>query len=90
MLDHLAKLLGKDVRAHGAGSMPSGRINPFALNALRNAGVDNSGFRSKSWDEFTGTNSPAKQIIRRSRFIGDILIPRVLKAAMTASAELSN
>lgn len=63
MLNHLAKQLGKDVRAHSAGSMPSGRINPFALEALRNAGVDISGFRSKSWDEFTGANSPALSIV---------------------------
>ncbi|GAI20021.1 unnamed protein product, partial [marine sediment metagenome] len=28
MLNHLAKQLGKDVRAYSAGSAPSGRINP--------------------------------------------------------------
>ena len=63
MLSHLAKQLGKDIRAYSAGSMPSGRINPFALEALRNAGVDISGFRSKSWDEFTGSNSPPLSIV---------------------------
>lgn len=63
MLNHLAQKLGKDVRAHSAGSSPSGRINPFALEALRNAGVDVSCFRSKSWDEFTGANSPALSIV---------------------------
>ncbi len=52
MLNHLAARLGKDVRAHSAGSAPSGRLNPFALEALTNAGVDVSGYRSKSWDEF--------------------------------------
>ncbi|WP_440898446.1 arsenate reductase/protein-tyrosine-phosphatase family protein, partial [Burkholderia mallei] len=31
MLDHWAAKLGKDVRAHSAGSAPSGRLNPFAL-----------------------------------------------------------
>ncbi|MFG6467083.1 arsenate reductase ArsC [Roseateles sp. BYS87W] len=56
MLNHWAQRLGLDVRAHSAGSAPSGRINPFALEALQNAGVDTTGVRSKSWDEFT---SPA-------------------------------
>ncbi len=53
MLNHWARRLGKDVRAHSAGSAPSGRINPFALEALQNAGIDTTGVRSKSWDEFT-------------------------------------
>lgn len=52
MLNHLANKQGKDVQAHSAGSSPSGRINPFALEVLGNAGVDTSGFRSKNWDEF--------------------------------------
>ena len=53
MLNHLAARLGKDVRAHSAGSAPSGRINPFAAEALSRAGVDTVGLRSKSWDEFS-------------------------------------
>jgi arsenate reductase (thioredoxin) len=63
MLDHWAKRLGKDVRAHSAGSAPSGRVNPLALEALRHAGVDTSGFRSKSWDEFTSSDAPPLSIV---------------------------
>lgn len=63
MLNQLATRLGKDVRAHSAGSAPSGRINPFALEALANAGIDTSGFRSKSWDEFTGPDAPPLSIV---------------------------
>lgn len=63
MLNLLAMRLGKDVRAHSAGSAPSGRVNPFALEALKNAGVDISGFRSKSWDEFTSPASPPLSIV---------------------------
>jgi arsenate reductase len=63
MLNHLAAKLGKDVRAHSAGSAPSGRINPFAIEALRNAGVDTGGYRSKSWDEFSLEDSPPLSIV---------------------------
>lgn len=63
MLNHWAKKLGKDVRGFSAGSTPSGRINPCALDALRNAGVDVSGFRSKSWDEFTEAGSAPLRVV---------------------------
>lgn len=63
MLNHWAKRLGKDVRGHSAGSTPSGRINPFALEALRNAGVESAGVRSKSWDEFTSSEAPPLSVV---------------------------
>ena len=63
MLNHLAAKLGKDVRAYSAGSAPSGRLNPLAIEALGNAGVDVSGYRSKSWDEFTGADAPEMHIV---------------------------
>jgi arsenate reductase len=63
MLNHLAAKLGKDVKAHSAGSTPSGRINPFALEALANAGIDTSGYRSKSWDEFSQDGAPPLSIV---------------------------
>src|SRR5512146_500217 len=63
MLNHLAAKHGKDVKAHSAGSAPSGRINPFAIEALRNAGVDTAGYRSKSWDEFSRDGAPPLSIV---------------------------
>ena len=63
MLNHLAAQLGRDVRAHSAGSAPSGRLNPFALEALNHAGIDTTGYRSKSWDEFTGEDAPPLSIV---------------------------
>jgi arsenate reductase len=63
MLNHWAKKLGRDVRAYSAGSAPSGRLNPFALEALNNADIDTSGYRSKSWDEFTGPGVPEMRIV---------------------------
>lgn len=63
MLNHWAKKLGKDVHAFSAGSAPSGRLNPFALEALTNADIDVSSYRSKSWDEFTTPESPPLSIV---------------------------
>ncbi len=63
MLNHLARKLGKDVQAHSAGSAPSGRINAFAIEALKGAGIDTSTYRSKSWDEFTGDGAPPLSIV---------------------------
>jgi len=63
MLNHWAARLGKDVKAHSAGSAPSGRINPHALEALQRAGIDASGYRSKSWDEFSADGAPTLQIV---------------------------
>jgi arsenate reductase len=63
MLNHWARELGKDVRAFSAGSAPSGRINPYALDALKAAGVDTIGYRSKSWDEFVGPEAPPMRIV---------------------------
>jgi arsenate reductase len=58
MLNHWAQALGRDVRAHSAGSAPSGRINPFALEALHSVGIATDGYRSKSWDEFSAEGAP--------------------------------
>lgn len=63
MLNHWAHKLDKSVRAHSAGSAPSGRINPFALEALSNAGVDTQGYRSKSWDEFAASDAPPMRVV---------------------------
>jgi arsenate reductase len=63
MLNHLAAKAGKDVRAFSAGSAPSGRLNPFALEALTHVGIDVSSYRSKSWDEFVGDDKPAMRIV---------------------------
>ena len=63
MLNHWARQLGRDVRAHSAGSAPSGRLNPLAIEALSAAGIDTAGYRSKSWDEFTTAAAPPLSIV---------------------------
>lgn len=63
MLNHWARKLGRDVQAFSAGSAPSGRINSYALDTLAGAGVDASGYRSKSWDEFSVDGAPCMRIV---------------------------
>jgi len=63
MLNHWARRLGRDVRAFSAGSAPSGRLNPFALDVLADSGIDTSGYRSKSWDEFVADGAPPMRIV---------------------------
>ena len=63
MLNHWARQLGRNVRAHSAGSSPSGRINPHALQVLEAAGIDTAGTRSKSWDEFAAPSAPEMRIV---------------------------
>ena len=45
-------------QAHSAGSHPAGKVNPFALDLLRKNGIDTTGARSKSWDEFARPGAP--------------------------------
>jgi arsenate reductase (thioredoxin) len=63
MLNHWAANLNKPVRAFSAGSAPSGRINPVALEVLAQAGVDTSSYRSKSWNEFSLPNAPQMRAV---------------------------
>lgn len=63
MLNHWSSEFGADVRAFSAGSSPSGRINPMAIDVLQRAGIDTSSYRSKSWDEFTGDAAPTMRVV---------------------------
>jgi protein-tyrosine-phosphatase len=44
--------------AYSAGSHPTGKVNPLALNLLRKTNYDVAGLRSKSWDEFAAPSAP--------------------------------
>jgi arsenate reductase (thioredoxin) len=44
--------------AYSAGSHPTGRVRPEALQQIELAGLSTAGLRSKSWDEFSGASAP--------------------------------
>ena len=50
-------------RAYSAGSFPKGEVHPQALSLLAGLGFDTHGLRSKSWDEFSGPDSPVFDFI---------------------------
>jgi protein-tyrosine-phosphatase len=60
LLNHLG---GGRFHSYSAGSQPSGRVNPFALQALAEQGIDTGGVRSKAWDEFAAPGAPEMDLI---------------------------
>ena len=61
LFNHLGK--GR-VRAWSAGSQPSGKVNPVALETLEKHGVPLPfDVRSKSWDEFAAADAPTLDYI---------------------------
>jgi len=55
---------GRDrFRAFSAGSHPTGRVNPFALELLAKNRIDAAGLRSKGWDEFARPGAPALDFV---------------------------
>ena len=59
----LRKIGAGKFRAFSAGSQPKGTVNPFALKALAAHGFPTDGFRSKSWEEYSGPNAPRMHFV---------------------------
>jgi arsenate reductase (thioredoxin) len=50
-------------RAYSAGSQPKGNVHPDTIRLLQRLGHDTSGFRSKSWSEFSKPGAPAVDFV---------------------------
>lgn len=59
----LNRLGGGRFHAYSAGSQPTGRVNPFAIEMLQTVGYDTGALRSKSWDEFGAAGAPRMDFI---------------------------
>lgn len=49
--------------AYSAGSMPTGKVNPHVIDLLASKGIAAAGFRSKSWQEFSGPDAPTLDFV---------------------------
>ena len=59
MAEAILSSLGKDkFKAYSAGSHPTGKVNPFALELLERNRLRASGLRSKDWSEFSRPGAP--------------------------------
>jgi arsenate reductase len=54
---------GERFRAYSAGSHPTGKVNPFAIDLLQKNHISTEGARSKDWDEFAKRDAPPMDII---------------------------
>jgi arsenate reductase len=59
----LNRLGGERFRAFSAGSHPSGRVNPLALEQLAIRGYATAGLASTSWSEFAAVDGPPLRLL---------------------------
>ena len=64
LAESILNQMGSDrFRAFSAGSHPKGHVHPLALRLLQQLSYPTVGLRSKSWEEFTGTDAPELNLV---------------------------
>lgn len=64
MAEGLINIMGRGrFHAYSAGSHPTGKVNPFALEKLQSIDYPRDQVRSKSWDEFAAPDAPKMDFI---------------------------
>jgi arsenate reductase (thioredoxin) len=59
LAEQLVNRLGENrFKGFSAGSIPTGKVNPFAIRLLQEKGYPVDSLRSKSWLEFSGEKAP--------------------------------
>jgi arsenate reductase (thioredoxin) len=54
---------GSRFHAYSAGSHPTGKVNPFAIEQVAALGYATENLRSKSWDEFAQADAPKMDFV---------------------------
>src|SRR5687767_2719519 len=64
MAEVLLNHIGRDrFMAYSAGSHPTGKVNPYAIETMRAMNFSVDGVRSKAWDEFAEPDAPSMDFI---------------------------
>ncbi|GBG13617.1 ArsC family transcriptional regulator [Novimethylophilus kurashikiensis] len=64
MAEALFNTLGNGCfKAYSAGSHPTGKVNPFAVDQLKTIGYATENLRSKSWEEFAQPDAPQMDFV---------------------------
>jgi arsenate reductase len=64
MAEALATTMSRGrLKGFSAGSKPTGKVNPFAIEQLKKIGYPVENTRSKSWDEFAAADAPGMDFI---------------------------
>lgn len=56
MAEGLLRAMAPGIEVHSAGTAPAGRVNPFAVKAMAEVGIDLSAHSPKSVDGYLGQN----------------------------------